>query len=141
EGEMIEEWCKWVREVNPSIICGHNIQSFDLGYIAFIADKFNVQLALGRDGSNLTFQNYESKFRKDATQFLHYHKAKIYGREIVDTLFLAIKYDVGRKYESYGLKNIIKQEGLEVKDRQFYDAAKIRYNYHNKEEWSKIKSY
>jgi DNA polymerase elongation subunit (family B) len=46
-----------------------------------------------------------------------------------------------KKYTSYGLKNIIKQEGLEKKDRQFYDSSQIRFNYKNKEEWNKIKQY
>lgn len=141
QGEMIDSWCKWVREINPSIITGHNINMFDIGYLKFVADKFDTSLKLGRDGSNLKILNYESKFRKDGSQFYHYHKSKIYGREIVDTLFLALKYDVGRKYESYGLKQIIKQEGLEVKNRQFYDASQIRHDYKVAEKWRKIKDY
>lgn len=141
EGEMIQEWCKWVRKMDPSIICGHNINSFDINYLKYVANKFGNKLNLGRDGSPLKTNNYESKFRKDGSQDLHYHKHSIYGREIIDTMFLAIKYDIGRKYESYGLKPIIKQEGLEVKNRQFYEASQIRNNYTNKDEWIKIKSY
>lgn len=141
EGEMIKAWCKWVREIDPSIMCGHNINMFDLDYIQFIARKYDVDLELGRNGSIMTIDNYESKFRKDGSQFYNYRKHKIYGREIVDTLFLALKYDIGRKYESYGLKSIIKHEDLEVKDRQFYDASKIRFTYNNSNEWSKIKAY
>jgi DNA polymerase elongation subunit (family B) len=56
-------------------------------------------------------------------------------------MFLSIKYDIGRKYESYGLKNIIKQEGLEKEKRTFYDASKIRENYKDPIEWEKIKQY
>jgi len=141
EGEMLEDWCQWILIKDPSIICGHNIQSFDFPYLRFIADKHDVKLELGRDSSKLKVESFESKFRKDGSQFYHYNKSKIYGREIVDTFFLALKYDVGRKYESYGLKQIIKQEGLEIKDRQFYDAAKIRHNYNDPVEWEKIKAY
>lgn len=141
QGEMIDSWCKWVREIDPSIITGHNINMFDISYLQFIADKFNTTLKLGRNGSDLKIENYESKFRKDGSQFYHYHKSKVYGREIVDTLFLALKYDIGRKYESYGLKQIIKQEGLEVKNRQFYDASQIRHDYKVAEKWRKIKDY
>lgn len=141
EGEMIQDWCKWVREMDPSIICGHNINMFDLPYIRHVANRYDIDLNLGRDGSAMRAEGYESKFRKDGSQFYSYHKHRIYGREIVDTLFLALKYDVGRKYESYGLKRIIEQEGLEVADRQFYDASKIRFNYNNPEEWRKIKKY
>ena len=141
-GEMIDEWCQWVRDQDPSIICGHNIFGFDFGYLAFCAARDGYQLQLGRNGSNLRFEDRESKFRKDQTQDLHYFKAHIYGREIIDTMFLSIKYDIAsKKYESYGLKQIIKQEGLEVKDRQFYDASTIRDKYKDPVEWEKIKKY
>ena len=141
EGEMLLEWCKWVREKNPSIICGHNINLFDFPYIKYIADKYEVPLALGRDGSDVFFKQRPSKFRKDGSQFIEYNRISIFGREVVDTLFLSYKYDVGRKYENYRLKSIIKHEGLEVKDRQFYNADTIRFNYQNPEEWTKIKAY
>lgn len=136
--EMIDAWCSWVREKNPSILCGHNIFGFDLPYLSYC---HGGSLSLGRDGSGLNFEDHESKFRKDGSQFLHYKKVKCYGRSIVDTMFLSIKYDVGRKYESYGLKSIIKHEGLERSDRQFYDANKIKDNYKNPEELKKIKAY
>lgn len=141
EGEMIKNWCDWVRKINPSLILGHNIFSYDLPYLSFVASKYDVELKLGRDGSAIKYNDYESKFRKDATQFYHYKKCHVYGRELIDTLFLAIKYDVGRKYESYGLKSIIDYEGLEVKDRQHYDASQIRFKYKDPEEWEKIKQY
>jgi DNA polymerase I len=138
QGEMINAWCDWVRSVNPSIICGHNIFGFDLPYLNHCSDN---GLALGRDDSNVEFDHNESKFRKDGSQFIHYKKAHCYGRTFIDTMFLAIKYDVGRKYESYGLKAIIKHEKLEKEDRQFYDAGKIKDNYRIPEEMEKIKAY
>ncbi len=142
EGEMLEAWCKWVCEMNPSIITGHNINSFDFPYLNFRARKFDIELKLGRNGSVLEIDDYESKFRKDGSQDLHYHKCKIFGREICDTLFLAIRYDiVKKKYISYGLKQIIKQEGLEAANRTFYDASTIRKNYLIPAEWAKIKEY
>lgn len=142
EGEMIETWAAWVREMDPSIICGHNINGFDIPYMQFIAHKFGIELNLGRDGSALKTNHYESKFRKDGSQDLHYKKHSIYGREIVDTMFLSIKHDiVTKKYPSYGLKPIIAAEGLQDPNRTFYDASKIRFNYQNPTEWAKIKEY
>ena len=138
QGEMIKAWCEWVREVNPSIICGHNIFGFDLPYLHHCSDN---GLTLGRNGSAVEFDRHESRFRKDGSQFIHYKKANCYGRTVIDTMFLAIKYDVGRKYESYGLKAIIKHEKLERADRQFYDAGKIKDNYRIPEEMKKIKEY
>jgi DNA polymerase I len=142
QGEMIENFCATVRAFNPSIIVGHNIMGFDLPYLRTIAEKEGTSLQLGRDDSNAQFDSYESQFRKESNQFIKYNRCKIYGREIVDTLFLSIKHDIAaRKYASYGLKNIIKQEGLEKPDRTFYDASQIRHRYKNKDEWQKIKEY
>lgn len=139
--KMILEWAKWVKEVDPSIICGHNIYSFDLKYLSNYLLMNGEELCLGRNGSSVRFEDYESRFRVDGTRDLHYNKVRCYGRELIDTMFLAYKYDVGRKYESYGLKKIIAQENLEANNRVFYDASKIRENYKDPVEWEKIKEY
>lgn len=142
QGQMLEAWCAWVRDINPSIMLGHNIFGFDLQYLKGIAIKEGVFLHLGRDGSYAIFDKFESRFRKEASQFITYHRCKIYGREMIDTMFLAYKHDIAsRKYSSYGLKNIIKQEGLEKQGRTFYDASQIRFNYKDPVEWEKIKEY
>lgn len=142
QGDLINAWCKWVKEINPSILCGHNIYSYDLPYLNYIAQQNDTILNIGRDNSALEFYNYESKFRVDGSRDLKYHKVRCYGREIVDTYFLSIKYDVvDKKFDSYGLKPIIKTLGLEKENRTFYDSSKIRENYMIPEEWEKIKEY
>lgn len=142
QGEMITDWCHWVREMNPSIICGHNIYTFDLPYINYVAQQNGLEMSLGRDGSEMTIGRKPSKFRVDGSREQEYHKVRIFGREIIDTMFLAIKYDVAaKKYERYALKSIIAQEGLEKEDRVMYDASQIRFNYKDPVEWAKIKAY
>ena len=141
DAEMIKAWCKWVQEVNPAIMAGHNIYGFDLPYLKFIAERNGDDLNLGRDGSKAKFSQYEAKFRVDGSRDLHYNKVNMYGREFCDTMFLAYKYDIGRKYQSYGLKPIIDYEGLEKEGRVFYDASTIKDNYMIPEEWAKIKAY
>jgi DNA polymerase I len=139
--DIFEAWSSWVRSIDPSIVICHNGYSFDLPYLDFCSSKLGSSLSIGKNGSSLHFDSYESKFRKDGSQFLHYKRPRIFGREIIDTYFLSIKYDFSRKYQSYGLKQIIKQEGLEQKDRVFYDASTIRDNYKDPIEWEKIKQY
>lgn len=141
EKTLINAWCRWVRLMDPSVMCGHNIVSFDLPYMQHIADRCGTSLEIGRDCSDIKFDNYESKFRKDGSQTIDYKKCHIYGRSVADTFFISVKYDIARKYESYALKAIIKHEGLEVKNRVFYDASQIRFNYQNPIEWNKIKQY
>ena len=139
--DFFNAWVEWVRERDPSVVCGHHIFGYDLPYLEYCARMAGVELRLGRDGSPLHLNDWPSRFRRDGSQEYEFHNAFIYGREIVDTFFLSFKYDVGRKYVSYGLKQIIEQEGLEVPGRQFYDAAKIRDNYKDPVEWVKIKAY
>lgn len=140
EADMLRAWCEFVREHNPAILAGHNIFGFDLLYIKFCADRAGVPLSLGRDGSEVQFPEKTSKKRASPND-IEYLNAKIYGREIVDTMFLAMTYDFAKKYTSYGLKSIIKEENLEKADRQFYDAGQIRHTYQDPEEWKKIKAY
>jgi len=137
EREMIHAWCKYIRICNPSVLLGHNIFNFDL---PFLKDR-GGPLELGRDGSVARFSIRPSQFRKDGSQSYDYKNVLIHGREIIDTFHLAIKFDVGRKYPSYGLKAIIKHEGLERADRQHFDAATIKDVYENATEWAKIKQY
>lgn len=141
ERSMIEAFCTYVREVNPSIVMGHNIMTYDFVYLSSRAHKTGAKLKLGRDGSVITFDKYTSNFRMDGTRTLEYNNAHIYGREIVDTYFLASAYDVSKSIESYALKPMIKQLGLEKEGRQHYDASQIRFKYMIPEEMAKIKQY
>lgn len=141
EGEMLVDWCDFIWQKDPSILLGHNLFGHDLKILRFAAKKYGVQLRLGRDNSELRFDYRSSKKRKDGSQAYDFFNAHAYGREIIDTFFLALNYDIGRNYESYGLKQIIKQEGLERVGRVYYDASKIIENYEDPIEWEKIKAY
>lgn len=142
QAEFIQDWAKWVVEMDPSIICGHNIFSFDFNYLLGIAEREGIEINIGRDGSPLKQKSKPSDFRVDGSRDLHYKKIRCFGRELIDTMFLAYRYDIAtKKYDSYGLKSIIKTEGLEKKDRAFYDAAQIRFKYQDPVEWKKIKEY
>ncbi len=142
--QMISEWTFFVRQLNPSVIVGHNIYGFDLPYLQHCS---NQCLGLGRDGSLIRFNHRTSQFRKDGSQSYDYTNAWIYGREIVDTMFLSMKYDAAarREYDSYGLKAIVKHEGLERKGRTFIDAAEIKNIYSaratNPKAWADVKKY
>ena len=141
DADMFESWVRWVREMDPSIIVNHNIFGFDLPYMTKVAAKNGVFLRIGRDKSPIRFEEWDSRFRFDGSTEYTYKRCHIYGREIVDTFFLAMKYDAGRKYTNYRLKGIIEQEGLEAENRQHYDASQIRYNYKDPVELAKIKDY
>lgn len=142
EVAMISTWCAWVKEMDPTILLGHNINMFD---IPFINTRWyrgtDTVLPLGRLENRIVIEERPREFRKDGSQTYTYHRINCFGREIVDTFFLSIKADIARKYESYGLKSIIKQEGLEEAGREFYDASQIGKNWHIPEERAKIIAY
>ena len=127
--EMILDWSIWVTEVDPSIMIGHNIFGFDLPYMSYCFKRhYGSDFIIGKDGSEIKYGKRPKKFRKDGSQSYDFFEAKIFGRQIIDTWMLAIKSDFSRKYESYGLKQIIFQEGLEKKDRTKFDFSKILPN-------------
>lgn len=141
EGELLTAFCDYVRQCDPSVILGHNIITYDFPYLQARADANNVHLFMGRNMSPIKFNAYESKFRLDGTRDLMYKNVSIYGREICDTYFLSVSFDVSKSFETYALKPLIKQLGFEKPGRQYYDAQNIRTAYQNPTEWEKIKAY
>lgn len=136
--DMIRAFCAYVTAHNPDVLTGHNILGYD---IPFLQKCYGKQLPLGRDGSGVKISGRERIFRKDGHRTYSFTNAKVHGREIVDTFYLAMKYDFQNKYNSYGLKSIIEQEGMITEGRQFYDAATIKDNWKIDSERQKIKEY
>ena len=142
EGDMIVAWSKWIKEINPAIILGHNIFQFDIPYLLKRAYLNNCKVKLARDNSTLYLEDYMSSFRKDQTTFIDYRKPVCFGRHFIDTRLMAIDYDrVSQKYPNYKLKDLAKHEKVAVESRVYYDASLIRKNYMIPEEMEKIKIY
>lgn len=138
DSEMIDAWSVWLCHINPAILVGHNIFKFDLPYLNY--RSFNG-LKIGKLNNYMEIEDYVRLFRKDGSQSYDYQNINVFGRQVIDTWFLAMKYDNARKYQSYSLKNIIAEEGLEIKNRQHYDASLIAKNWSNEIERKKIKEY
>lgn len=140
-GAMIEDWCEWVREIDPQVITGHNIFGYDLPYLNHVAKLYDSKMFLGKDDSEITFAKKDSNYRVDGSQVWKYKKSHIFGREIIDGIFTSVKHDIGRNYPTWGLKSIAEYEGFVKEDRQFYDASLIGKNWHIPEEREKIVAY
>lgn len=139
--DMINDWSMWVINEDPSIVLGHNIMLFDLPYLHRQMEKADMPLYLGRFDEPVVFEDKIRKLRVGSGQEYDYKRITIFGRDIIDTFFLAIKADIAKKYISYALKVMIKQEGLEKPGRQHYDASKIKDNWKIPEERVKIIAY
>lgn len=140
-GAMIDDWCKYVREIDPTLLVGHNVIGYDFPYLEHVANLCETSLKLGRDDSYIQFANRPRNYRVDGSQTWEYKNVKVFGRHIIDTMFLAVKYDIGRNFPSWGLKPIIEHLGLVKEGRQFYDASKIKDNWNDPIEREKIVNY
>ena len=141
EKDMLLDWVKWVQEVDPSVILGHNILGFDIPFLMKRAELNETTLDLGRDCSPIQKESFTRKFRKDGSQSYDYNRINIFGRQVLDTFFISIRYDIGRKYSSYRLKTIIAEEGLEKEGRTHFDASKIKRDWQDPEKRKLIKQY
>lgn len=143
--EMLEDWAAWVRKMDPSIMLGHNLFCYDIPWLRHCADKCGAQLRIGRDGSELQLAMFESQFRVDATRNMAYRTPICFGREVVDTMFLMINFDLAKRFTSYGLKKLIKEAGLEQKGRVFVEAGKIwemwKYRHSEPAKWQAVCDY
>lgn len=110
EAEMLRQFVTRVQVRNPDVLEGHNIFNFDLPYLLARARRHGVPLSLGRDGSVPTVRS--SRFTV-GERTLGYSRFDVFGRHIVDTLFLVYAYDSShRALAGFGLKEVAAHFGL-----------------------------
>jgi DNA polymerase elongation subunit (family B) len=130
EQTMLERMVQAIRDRDPDVIEGHNIFNFDLCYIMTRARRRGVRLAVGRDGSEPRTRPSRMNIAERA---ISYEKCEIFGRHIVDTLFLVHAYDVSnRSLDSFGLKEASQHFGLASENRTYIDGADIAGTFRSK---------
>jgi DNA polymerase I len=97
EKEMLEKFKDVLNDYDPDIICGHNINGFDLPFLIKRLEVLNVQRDLGRSEK-------PSMTRK----LQHSYMPSVCGRVIVDT-FEIFKRDPWVKFKRYDLSTISKE--------------------------------
>ena len=132
EREMLEALEARIQSLDPDVLEGHNLFNFDLEYIDTRARMHGVKLRWGRDGSEPRIRR--SRFSV-AERVIDYTRMDIFGRHVVDTLFLLQYYDiVARELESYALKAAARHFGLAAPDRTYIEPEKIQWYYEHKPE-------
>jgi len=123
EPALLEAFVALVQERDPDVIEGHNIFNFDLPYIVKRAERHGVKLALGRDGS--VPRQRASRFSA-GERTIAYTRFDVYGRHVVDTLFLVQSYDVvHRELDGYGLKSVAVHFGVAAEERTYIEGDQI----------------
>ena len=97
EKEMLEKMKEIIEQYDPDIICGHNINGFDLPFIIQRMDIWGIQKDIGR-----------SEKSAYARKLQHSYMPSISGRTIVDT-FEIYKRDPWVKFKRYDLSTISKE--------------------------------
>jgi DNA polymerase elongation subunit (family B) len=132
EKEMLEALGARIQSFDPDVMEGHNLFNFDLEYIVTRARMQGAKLQWGRDGSEPRIRR--SRFSV-AERVIDYTRMEIFGRHVVDTLFLLQYYDiVARELESYALKAAARHFGLAAPDRTYIEPEQIQWYYENKPE-------
>jgi DNA polymerase I len=125
EREMLLSLGERITRLDPDVIEGHNLFNFDLEYLRARARRHRVPLAWGRDGSPP--QVRRSRFTV-AERIIDFTRMDLFGRHVVDTLFLLQYYDVtAREMESYGLKAAAKHFGLAEEGRTYIEGKDIQW--------------
>lgn len=114
EAELISRLNDTVSELDPDVIEGHNVLGFDFPYLMHRATHLGVTLSLGRDGS-------PPRLLEGGRQ----PRVFIHGRHVIDTYQQVQRFDVAGRFSRYGLKDVIRQLGLERPDRTIVDRTQI----------------
>ncbi|MDH7601389.1 MAG: 3'-5' exonuclease [Armatimonadota bacterium] len=138
ERDILRQTVEIIRELDPDVIEGHNIHEFDLPYLAARARMHGIALALGRDGSEVTFG------AKQQCAIGYYTRpfvpAHIHGRHVIDTMLLSQRFDVGKGiFTSHSLKALAHTLGISEPDREIIPHDKIASEY--KSNPSRVRKY
>jgi DNA polymerase elongation subunit (family B) len=139
EGALIAEFVRIVRERDPDIIEGHNVFNFDLWYLDERARRAGVELLMGRDGRTPMWR--DDSIRRSGVNGMTVKYYRIEGRQLVDTFFGALRWDVGRRLPNYKLKTIVSHLGIGDVDRALVDASQMRQLWADREARAKLKAY
>ncbi len=125
EPDVLRETVRLVQERDPDVIEGHNLFSFDLPYLSARCRRHGIAFSLGRDGSEP--RTFPSAIRF-AERSIEYDAAEIAGRHVVDTMFLAMAYDVfKRDLPNYTLKGVARHFGFAPEGRTYVPGDEIAH--------------
>ena len=123
EKELLEECVSLIMTMDPDVIEGHNIFSFDLPYLQRRCERHGVPFTIGRNGT--LPKTYQASIRF-AERTIDYPFCDIPGRHVIDTLFLVQSYDIAkRSMQSYGLKAVARHFGFASPERVYIDYKDI----------------
>ena len=138
EAALIEAFVRLISERDPDLIEGHNVFNFDLWYLTERARRAGIPLALGRDGALMTL---DDSLRRSVPNGMIAKYYRVPGRQIADTFFSVMRWDVARRLPNYKLKAVVRHLGIGDESRALVDAANMRALWADPMERAKLKAY
>lgn len=139
EGALIAEFARLVRALDPDLVEGHNVFNFDLWYLAQRARRLDVPLILGRDGRTPLY--LDESLRRSVPNGMVARYYRIEGRQIIDTFYGVMRWDVARRLPNYKLKHVVRALGIGDDARTLVNAANMRALWADPAERAKLKAY
>jgi DNA polymerase elongation subunit (family B) len=146
ESDLIRRLAALIRESDPDVLENHNLQGFDLPFLAKRAELLGIPLSLGRSGApglltRPASRGYgpvrgerretgpaeqeasdpgEGDRRGGSIRYV------VPGREIIDTLDAVRRYDfAARDLPGHGLKAVARYFGLAAETREYIEGPRI----------------
>jgi DNA polymerase, archaea type len=138
EAALIDAFVQIVRERDPDVLEGHNVFNFDLWYLAERARRAGVPLALGRGGALMSL---DESLRRSVPNGMVARYYRIPGRQVIDTFYGVMRWDVTRRLPNYKLKHVVRHLGIGDAHRALVDAANMRALWADPQERAKLKQY
>lgn len=128
EHDLLKKFISLFREINPDVVCNHNIYGFDLPYLETRCERYGIKYALGRNGDEPVTFPTKIKFADRTRKYTNYN---IFGRHVIDSQFLAEYVDVtNRDMPNYQLKSLVKYLGKASDDRVYIPGGEITDVWH-----------
>ncbi len=125
EADVLRETLDLVKERDPDVIEGHNIQAFDFPYLFERCRRHGIPVDLGRDGS--TPRTYPTSMRFAERQ-VEFEAVEIAGRHVIDTFHQVMAFDVfKRDLPNYTLKGAAKYFGFAPEGRTYVPGDEIAH--------------
>lgn len=125
EAEMLEALITEVQGRDPDVLEGHNFFRFDLGYLLVRAQRYGLELNLGRDGSAVKGRPARLQLGERRLNFTNHG---IFGRHVIDTWFLAQIHGLRTgELDRYGLKALAHRFGVASAGRTYIPGDKASW--------------
>lgn len=115
ERDLLERLNAAIKRLDPDVIEGHNIYRFDIPYLIHRARILGIPLTWGRNQSP---PRLGDDVRNNAVAWVH-------GRHVIDTYQQIQRFDIAGNLARYGLKDVIRDLGLQREERTFVPGDDI----------------